>query len=217
MKIPPGLVTLSIPLMLIVGVIRLLLTPAFVRFEYQLPHFPPDQYGFSADERLAYAQLSRRYLVTDAGIDVLEDLRFEDGSALFNPRELRHMKDVKGVVRGAFLAGYISTFVFLFGVIWAWVSDQRGRFKRSVFRGGWVTVLFLCAVLLLSVVGFQALFVIFHKVFFEGETWIFRYSDTLIRLFPMRFWRDAFLVFGVLTAGSGCLVAFLFRERDRSE
>lgn len=212
-KIPLWLVSLSIPLVLIVGVVRLLLTPAFVQFEYHLPHFPPDQYGFSAVERLEYAQLTRRYLVTDAGLDVLGDLRFEDGSALFNARELRHMEDVKGLVRGAFIAGVISASLLILGVVCVWATDQWGKLRTSIARGGWLTVLLLGATLLLAVVGFRALFVVFHKIFFEGETWIFRYSDTLIRLFPMRFWRDAFLAFGVLTAGSGCLVALLFRER----
>ena len=29
-----------------------------------------------------------------------------------------------------------------------------------------------------------------HRLFFEGSTWIFPRSDTLIRLFPNRFWID---------------------------
>jgi integral membrane protein (TIGR01906 family) len=33
-------------------------------------------------------------------------------------------------------------------------------------------------------------FTAFHRVFFEGNTWIFPRSDTLIRLFPNRFWVD---------------------------
>jgi integral membrane protein (TIGR01906 family) len=33
-------------------------------------------------------------------------------------------------------------------------------------------------------------FTTFHRLFFEGETWIFPYTDTLIRLFPIRFWMD---------------------------
>jgi uncharacterized membrane protein len=34
-------------------------------------------------------------------------------------------------------------------------------------------------------------------LFFEGSTWLFPTSDTLIRLFPQQFWVDAFvLMFG---------------------
>ncbi len=216
-KIIMVLVTLSIPILLIVGVIRLLLTPVFVQFEYHLPHFPPDRYGFSAPERLDYAQRARRYLIEDEGIEYLGDLRFDDGSALFNARELRHMEDVKGVVKGAFRAGYICAAFLFLGVVWAWATDGWNSLRKSVARGGWVSVILLVGTSFLAVVGFQTLFVVFHRVFFEGETWIFRYSDTLIRLFPMRFWRDAFLVFGALTAGSGLLVALLFGERSRPQ
>lgn len=40
---------------------------------------------------------------------------------------------------------------------------------------------------------FWAFFEGFHSLFFEGDSWLFLYSDTLIRLFPLRFWQDTFL------------------------
>jgi integral membrane protein (TIGR01906 family) len=49
--------------------------------------------------------------------------------------------------------------------------------------------------------SFRYVFVGFHRIFFEGDTWLFQYSDTLIRLFPERFWRDAFVFVVVLTVG----------------
>jgi len=52
--------------------------------------------------------------------------------------------------------------------------------------------------------SFSFLFVGFHRLFFEGDTWLFLYSDTLIRLFPERFWLTAFVGIGagtVLLAG----------------
>jgi integral membrane protein (TIGR01906 family) len=48
-------------------------------------------------------------------------------------------------------------------------------------------------------VDFDGLFTAFHHLFFEGDTWLFYYSDSLIRLFPMRFWRDAFILTGGIT------------------
>ena len=41
-------------------------------------------------------------------------------------------------------------------------------------------------------------FTTFHRIFFAGESWIFPYSDTLIRLFPMRFWADVATVIAAL-------------------
>ena len=43
----------------------------------------------------------------------------------------------------------------------------------------------------------------FHSLFFEGDSWLFLYSDTLIRLFPIRFWQDAFLLAAVIALGAG--------------
>jgi len=204
------LIPLSIPLILIMGIIRFLLTPVFVRFEYQLPYFPPDRYGFSDQERLRYAQGARQYLVTQADIDVLGDLRFQDGSPLYNDRELRHMEDVKQVLQGAFRALYAAIFFLILGGVWAWREKRWDVLWKSLARGGILTVFLLVSTLVLAAVGFQTLFVIFHRIFFEGDTWIFRYSDTLIRLFPIVFWRDAFLVLGTLTAGLGLITAVLF-------
>ena len=204
------IIPLSIPLILIMGTIRFLLTPVFVRFEYHLPYFPPDRYGFSEEERLRYAQGARQYLVTKADIDVLGDLRFQDGSPLYNERELRHMEDVKHVLQGAFRAMYAAVVLLVLGGVWAWRVKRWDVLWKSLARGGILTVILLVSTLFLAAVGFQTLFVIFHRIFFEGDTWIFRYSDTLIRLFPIVFWRDAFLVLGTLTAGLGLITAILF-------
>jgi len=56
-------------------------------------------------------------------------------------------------------------------------------------------------------------FVAFHEVFFDPGTWVFRYSDTLIRLFPERFWRDAFLAIAALSLVGGLAVALGLRQK----
>jgi uncharacterized membrane protein len=57
------------------------------------------------------------------------------------------------------------------------------------------------------------MFVAFHNVFFEAGTWQFLFSDTLIRLFPERFWRDTFIAVGVLSAAAGFAVAYFLRPK----
>ena len=52
----------------------------------------------------------------------------------------------------------------------------------------------------------------FHSLFFEGDSWIFRYSDTLIRLFPIRFWQDTFLLAAVVALGGGIALAVGLRS-----
>jgi integral membrane protein (TIGR01906 family) len=53
----------------------------------------------------------------------------------------------------------------------------------------------------------------FHAIFFEGDSWLFLFSDTLIRLFPIRFWQDAFL-FAALIAVAGGLGLALGIKRN---
>jgi uncharacterized membrane protein len=54
--------------------------------------------------------------------------------------------------------------------------------------------------------AFGILFVGFHRIFFEGNTWLFLPSDTFIRLYPERFWRDTFIFLGVVTVIDALLV-----------
>jgi integral membrane protein (TIGR01906 family) len=62
--------------------------------------------------------------------------------------------------------------------------------------GGAITVALLLVTLLVVVFAFGPFFVFFHRIFFEGDTWLFNWYDTLIRLFPVKFWQDVFLWVG---------------------
>src|SRR3989304_2513397 len=85
-----------VPVVLILTTVRLLLTPLFVSVEYSTPGFPDDPYGFTREERVRLAEIARAYLFNDAGPEFLADVRDPNGIALYNPRELSHMVDVKG-------------------------------------------------------------------------------------------------------------------------
>ncbi|MEZ0396385.1 MAG: TIGR01906 family membrane protein [Anaerolineales bacterium] len=191
---PPALVFLAL---------RLLLTPVFLQIEYRLPGFPPDAYGFTFEERLHYARLSLEYLLNDADITFLGDLEFPSGEKVFNARELRHMADVKNVVRPALWVGY-GAWLTLIGLgIWARRGGWWATYRTALRRGGWATVGLVVLIGLGAAISFSEFFVIFHALFFEGDSWLFLYSDTLIRLFPMRFWQDAFSIAGLIALGGG--------------
>jgi len=70
------------------------------------------------------------------------------------------------------------------------------------------------AILLFVLLSFGILFVAFHNVFFQPGTWTFNFSDTLIRLFPERFWRDVFMIVGGLSFAGGLLLTLVFRNRE---
>ena len=209
-SILPWLVTILIPLALVGLGLRVLLSPQFLKIEYNMPYFPPDEYGFTKEDRLNWAPYALDYLVNNEGISYLADLKFDDGTALYNERELSHMDDVKRVTQGALRVWYVSLAILALLGAWAWFGGWWQAYRLGLMRGGWLMVGLAVAIGLIVVIGiainpnvFWNFFVGFHRLFFEGDTWLFLYSDTLIRLFPIRFWQDAFLLAAVIALGGG--------------
>ncbi len=203
-----GLITAATPFLLIMTAVRLLIAPWYPQVEYRMPYFPDDPYGFSLAERLQWSAPSIEYLLNDAGISYLSDLHFQDGTPIYNERELSHMLDVKKLVKSMIVAWNILGVVFLAAFLLAWRGKWMPALWGALENGGKFTITLILCILALVAVSFEWLFTMFHRLFFTGDTWIFLYSDTLIRLFPMTFWRDAFILMGVFTIGSAVLLIF---------
>jgi len=198
-KFAGWIVTIVTPFALILTAVRILLTPVWVQIEYRMPRFPEDPYGFTLEERLKWSLVSLEYLLNDEGIDFLQSQRFDDDVPIYNERELQHMEDVKGVVQGVLVVWWSSlAFLLVTGLLSKW-GGWGSIFKTGLLRGGWATIGIVGVVLVFVVLAFGVFFVYFHQVFFDAGTWTFSFADTLIRLFPMRFWQDAFLWIGGLT------------------
>ena len=207
------LVSILVPVLLILTSVRLLLTPAFVNLEYRTPNFPPDPYGFTREDRLHWSQIALDYLLNDEGISFLGDLQFEDGTQVYNARELKHMVDVKNVLQAALIVWYVSLIsTFLLG-IWAYWGSWWEGYKQGLSRGGRITVILIAVTLVAVLIAFSVFFVFFHEVFFDSGTWVFRFTDTLIRLFPERFWRDTFIAIGLLSIAGGLALGLGFRGK----
>jgi integral membrane protein (TIGR01906 family) len=213
------LVIVSIPLVLIGTGLRLLLLPGYLQLEYRMPHFPVDPYGFSTSDRLHWATLSWRYLVDPSEDASLAALAFADGSPVFNEREVGHMADVKAVVRAALAAWIAGLAVLAAAGVFFRQAGRLPEYRRAVRNGGWLTIGlagFIGMIVALGMVAdpaiFWEFFTVFHGLFFEGDTWLFAYSDTLIRLFPIRFWQDTFLVAALIILAGGFALAFGLRE-----
>jgi integral membrane protein (TIGR01906 family) len=199
-------IALLVPVVLILTNIRLLLTPAFVSIEYRTPGFPEDSYGFTLAERMQQAEIARAYLLNDAGPEFLGTLRDQAGTLLYNARELSHMVDVKELVQKA-LAVWSVLAVLLVGVgVAAWRFGQPGSARGGLHLGAALTLVLMAALIGLLLLSFSFLFTGFHNVFFQSGTWTFYYSDTLIRLFPIRFWRDVFALLMILTVAEAALL-----------
>jgi integral membrane protein (TIGR01906 family) len=204
------LVTIAIPFFLLMTSIRILLIPyMYLDYEYHTPGFPPDTYGFTLQDRLQWSKISMDYLLNDQDISWLANQKLSDGSPLYTDRELSHMLDVKILIQAMFVAWWILlAALILIGVItWRW-KDLKDYLK-ALSNGGWLTIGLMVVILILVVISFSSLFTDFHRIFFSGDTWLFLFSDTLIRLFPMQFWQDAFIWMGVFTIVFAFLIGYL--------
>jgi len=220
MTLFPCLVAILVPLTLIGLGLRVLLTPLFLQVEYNMPYFPSDEYGFTKEDRLKWAPYALNYLLNDADISYLGDLKFDDGTPLYNERELSHMDDVKRVTKGALNVWYVSLILVAALGAWAWFGGWWQDYRLGLTRGGWLMVGLAVVIGLIVAVGilinpnvFWNFFAGFHSLFFEGDSWLFLYSDTLIRLFPLRFWQDAFLFAAFIALGGGIMLSLVFKTK----
>ena len=223
------LVSILVPVVLVLSTVRLVLNPWFLEFEYHSPGFPADSYGFSLEDRLYWSRFAVDYLINDASISYLADLRFpegqvtpapsclymEDCTKLYNDRELQHMIDVKNVVQAAMLVWLAAIMIALALALWVWRGGWWLEFRLAIARGGWLTTVLMIFILLLALLAFNFIFVLFHEIFFTQGSWTFLYTDTLIRLFPERFWSDTFLMVGGIPSLVGIALGYLLRCKNK--
>jgi integral membrane protein (TIGR01906 family) len=197
-------VTLAIPFLLTVGTVRLLIAwdnPSYPEFEYG--RIPPDQFGFTPEERLQLAEATLAYLrhpdPAGESIVLLQELRLPGSDQpLYNQREIGHMIDVKVVADAFQTAFWILVLLVVGGLIllFGW-RESRDQGAKAIQNGGLLTVIIVIAVMIFMGVAWGLAFTVFHNIFFASGTWTFRYTDSLIRLFPEQFWFD----FGMLWTG----------------
>ena len=115
--------------------------------------------------------------------------------ALFNDREVAHMKDVKRLVWGVYILALASA-VYLAALTVVGFARQRGRFieplaKRAVYGGG-LTLGLLVIFGIAAMSDFDSLFIKFHQLSFANDFWqLDPRTDYLVRIFPDAFWFDA--------------------------
>ena len=202
------IVTLLVPVAIIVLAVRLLLTPLFLQVEYRMPGFPADTYGFSMQDRIRWATPSLVYLTNDQGIGYLAEIMFDDGTPIYNARELSHMHDVKDVLQ-TLLWVWDGILVVLLGLgLWAWRTNWLDSYRSGWRWGGFLMIALLVGFGIFAATSFWDFFTWFHSLFFSGTSWQFAYSDTLIRLFPIRFWEDCFAYIGGFALIVGLVLGF---------
>lgn len=221
-----AIVIVAMPFLLGFLAIRLIIwgAPYYVTYEYAKPNFPEDlnRYSladrevlglepFTEEERRELALVAVDYLQrrepAEEVIYLLEEQRLPGTNRpLYNEAEIGHMIDVKHLTDAISRLLWLATAVVLIGLglLWWQGGDSKAVF-RTVMQGGIATTLLLLLLALFILFGWSLFFVQFHELLFPPGTWTFAYSDSLIRLFPEKFWFDV----GVLLSGGALALGIL--------
>ena len=187
---------------------------------YDIPRYT----GIERDELLSAGRQIRDYFNND--VDLLEISVVVRGirvSNLYNEREILHMRDVKGLVKGVYRVSEISALYLLLFIAGGFALRRRaflptlGRLLR--WSGGAILGLVLL-VGLGSLVGFDRLFLAFHLISFSNDLWqLDPRRDYLIAMFPQGFFLDATLLIAfAIIVQSAALVAiptYLMKRRQK--
>jgi integral membrane protein (TIGR01906 family) len=200
----------TVPAIVVVNGFRVLATDTFVEWELARDDFPPDPYGLDTDERTALARTGLRSIQPGSeGIALLERATLPDGSSAFGQRELTHMRDV----RTLFVAALRGQLVVALAIVLLALGLARTRLRTAIPAGLLAGSLATLAIAVLAVpvilLGFDDFFTRFHEIFFSGDSWQFSSSDTLIRIYPERFWIDVSRFTAGIAVGQAVVLAVL--------
>ena len=202
------LIIFLIIIFIIGGTVRLLATDPYLAFEYGKASFPPDSFGYTQEERFDLASSNIHYVRAHLPSNTLSN-QIRNGVPVYNPREVLHMVDVQAVFQSV-LRVWLATFILLIllGFVF-WKTGERKALASAIQSGGLLTSGIILSIALLAIFGWQFWFNTFHLFFFDPGSWLFSYSDTLIRLFPVEFWFDATQTISLLSLAGGLLLAFI--------
>ena len=204
-----ALVALAIPALLLGNGLWLLANGWYVHAAYARPGFPDDRYGFTKSERTELAIVGLRSIQPSNrdGVDVLREARLSDGTPAFGEREILHMADVRGLVGRILLAHAIALGAIVAAFAGLRALRVRAAFTRGLFLGGGLTLVLAAALGVLMLASFDRFFVQFHEALFAGDSWRFRSTDTLLRLYPDAFWSDFGAALAILTVAQAAALA----------
>lgn len=205
------LVALSMPVFIVLLWLRIVWNPWFVRWEYGKPDFPPDNYGFTNEQRIGYVLQWVDYYNSnqspEEGAQFFASLRMPGIDwPLYSPYEISHMVDVRILTDTLWRLLPVAGIVVLGGLLLLLIPRRTRRDGyAALFMGGLISTLLLVAVILFVLLSWRTFFVTLHDVFFPPGTWQFDWTSTLIRIFPDRFWFDA----GVLLVGGALVISIV--------
>ena len=210
------LIVLIVPLLLVTTNVRLVAdSPYLYSYGFQ-------KYGIESVTGIEMGQLElagekiRDYFSNDQDYLVIDiERQGQEIKNLYNQREILHMKDVKNLIQLIYSIQIWSLLLCITLILIGFLSIRLRKFSNvidPISWGGGLTLGIAAVVGILSLFGFQRLFLFFHLVSFDNDLWILDPTrDYLIMMFPQGFFFDATVFIVVLTLGQALLLWVLPR------
>ena len=167
--------------------------------------------GIEEDGLMAVARRIKGYFnSTREPLEIRAEV-FGEERELFSEREVLHMRDVKRLIWGVYGVEAAAA-VYILGFVGVGFFARRRLFapalSRHILWGSGLTLGLIVLVGLIALVGFDSLFLLFHRVSFANDFWMLDpRRDYLAMLFPQGFWFDATLFVGLATVGQAVALA----------
>ena len=214
-----GLFVAAVPVFLIATNTRLVINAPFL-YSYGFDAYDITAVtGISTDELLSAGKQIRDYF--NNGEDLLDVRVVQDGvrRSLYTEREVLHMKDVKGLVKGVYAVQWLTGLYLVCYAAVGLLLSRRAflpQIGRRLALGGGATLGLVALVGLASLVGFDRLFLAFHLVSFSNDLWqLDPRRHYLLAMFPQGFFFDATMWIAGATIIEALLLAaapFAFRR-----
>ena len=199
------LIGLATAIVIVTAAVLPFLTPQWVAFEQGRAN-ASGWTGYSTDElNTATGSILSDLVVGSPDFDVVVR-----GEPVLDERERGHMRDVRTVFVGLWVLAAVSIVVL--------VAAARRRDRAAVWRavrGGALGLTVAIGVLgVVALVAFDALFELFHRVFFPAGSYTFDpASERLVQLFPFQFWEETALVVGIVIVALALVLALIAGRR----
>jgi len=195
-----GIISIAIVIIL-ASFFSLLFNRYFYSYEFEKQNialfsgFSNSQYS-SYTRQIVHNFFSEKPLyITDMEGNTIEDF--------FSLREITHMHDVKNVIQ-------ITLFILFASFIVSFILILLLRNGRVLFKHAAVSVLiFVLFISTAIIMNFDFTFALFHKILFRNDFWLLPENAVLIRMFPVSFFADFALFWGVIVAVVSVSIIFL--------
>ena len=124
-----------------------------------------------------------------------------------------HFGEVKRIFEVIQILMVISGILSI-GLIYSRIKEKEYRFLKLT---GIISIVLSATIGLLSSINFNEAFVIFHKLLFRNDFWIFDYnSEPIIRILPEAFFMHALtmIVAIIITLSLSCIAYYSYKQKQ---